>query len=65
MQILQTLLTMVLGTLVWVIVTLCTRPEDMETLKEFYLRARPMGYWRSYGVSLEMSMRKNSRSSDF
>ncbi len=46
MQILQALLTMVLGTLVWVIVTLCTRPEDMETLKEFYLRARPMGYWR-------------------
>ena len=45
MQILQALVSLVLNLAIWILVTLCTPPEDMETLKKFYLRARPMGCW--------------------
>ncbi|MBI1291706.1 sodium:solute symporter [bacterium] len=36
---------LVISLVTWVTVTLCTKPEDMETLKAFYKRARPMGAW--------------------
>ena len=46
MAILQAVLSMIMSTTSWVIATLLTKPEDMEILKEFYLRVRPCGYWR-------------------
>ncbi|MCE5341804.1 MAG: hypothetical protein LLF92_11870 [Planctomycetaceae bacterium] len=36
---------MVLTTVVWVVVAIFTKPADIEVLKEFYRRARPMGAW--------------------
>ena len=45
MQLLQAVVALAVNTAIWLTVTLLTRPEDMEVLKEFYLRARPMGCW--------------------
>ncbi len=33
-------------TVVWVVVTLATKPDDEELLKKFYMKARPLGYWK-------------------
>jgi Na+/proline symporter len=35
-----------LTTLCWFAVTLLTKPDDETALKEFYRRARPLGFWR-------------------
>ena len=32
-------------TILWILVTLATKPDDMELLKAFYRRARPLGFW--------------------
>lgn len=45
MQLLQAVVSLAVNTGIWFAVTLLTRPEEMEVLKEFYLRARPMGCW--------------------
>ena len=45
MQLLQAVVALAVNTGIWLAVTVLTRPEDMEVLKEFYLRARPMGCW--------------------
>lgn len=45
MAILQAAVALVINTGIWIAVTCCTKPEDMAILKEFYLRARPMGCW--------------------
>lgn len=45
MAMLQAVIAMTLTTALWVTVTLVTRPHDMQTLKTFYRRARPMGLW--------------------
>ena len=45
MAMLQAVLAMAIGTVVWVVVTLLTPPEKMEDLKNFYRKARPMGCW--------------------
>ncbi len=46
------LLFMVLGTaLVWGPVTLATPAVDRATLKQFYARVRPPGFWRHVGVA--------------
>ncbi len=42
----QYTLTILLSTVVWVIVTLLTRPVSMEHLVEFYRRVGPAGWWR-------------------
>lgn len=42
---LATLTGIVLTTILWIIVTLSTKPDDPELLKNFYRRARPMGFW--------------------
>ena len=42
---LATLSGMALTTLLWFIVALATPPDDMETLKAFFRRARPLGFW--------------------
>ncbi len=46
MLILQAVVALVINTFIWLVVTWSTKPEDMEILKEFYMRARPMGYWK-------------------
>lgn len=45
MDILHAAMAMALTTLLWIAVALATRPEAMEPLKQFFLRARPMGLW--------------------
>ncbi|WP_442484557.1 sodium:solute symporter family transporter [Aeoliella sp. SH292] len=45
MDMMQAAIGMAITCMAWVLVTLLTKPEPMETLTEFYLRARPMGYW--------------------
>jgi Na+/proline symporter len=46
MGMLQAVLGVGLTTILWVIVTLVTRPQPMSQLVAFYRRARPMGHWR-------------------
>jgi solute:Na+ symporter, SSS family len=45
MAMLQAVIAMVVTTVIWILVTLLTKPEDMEVLKKFYRRAHPMGHW--------------------
>jgi Na+/proline symporter len=45
MQMYQAIISMIINTSAWVIVTLLTKPEDMELLKNFYRRAHPLGLW--------------------
>ena len=42
---LATLTGMAVTTVLWIAVTLLTRPDDMEILKEFYRRSKPLGFW--------------------
>ena len=53
MGILQALIALVLNTSLWILVTLLTKPEDMNILKSFYLKANPMGYWAPVRKCLE------------
>ncbi|MBI3996108.1 MAG: Na+:solute symporter [Candidatus Omnitrophica bacterium] len=47
---------MVVGTaLVWLPVTLLTSPVDWATLKQFYARVRPPGWWREVAVAAPAS----------
>ena len=32
-------------TVIWVIVALCTRPDDKEHLRNFYRKVKPSGWW--------------------
>jgi solute:Na+ symporter, SSS family len=45
MGMIQAVIAMVTTTLLWVTVTLLTKPQEMDTLKRFYVRAKPMGAW--------------------
>jgi hypothetical protein len=45
MAMLQAVIAMVLTTMIWILVTLATPPERMDTLMTFYHRAKPMGAW--------------------
>lgn len=54
MAMLQAVLAMALTTGIWILVALVTPPEPMETLKAFYVRAKPMGYWRPVRRALEL-----------
>jgi hypothetical protein len=60
---LATLTGMAATTAVWVAVTLLTRPDDMEILKEFYRRAKPLGFWGPVrrAVGDEMDSRSRGR----
>jgi len=42
----QYTLTIIFSTVVWIAVTLLTRPVSMKHLVEFYQRVRPAGWWR-------------------
>ncbi len=46
MIMLQALVSIVITTCLWVLVVIVTRPETDQTLKAFYLIARPLGAWR-------------------
>ena len=50
---LQAIAGMVLTTVAWVIVVMFTKPTDMEVLKRFYRKARPMGLWRPVRDAVE------------
>jgi Na+/proline symporter len=41
----QTLLVMGITTLLWVVVALLTKPDPEQLLSDFYVRARPLGFW--------------------
>ena len=45
MAMLQAVISMVITTVIWVIITLFTKPIDMEILKDFYRKAKPLGCW--------------------
>ncbi|MEQ8847731.1 hypothetical protein [Botrimarina sp.] len=45
MDMLQAALGMAITFVLSIVVTLATRPESLDTLKGFYRRARPMGWW--------------------
>jgi Na+/proline symporter len=45
MAMVQALLAMTLTTALWIVTTLVTRPESEATLRAFYLRAQPPGWW--------------------
>jgi hypothetical protein len=45
MQVLRVLIALGITTMMWVLVTLLTKPEDMSVLKNFYRRALPFGAW--------------------
>ncbi len=41
----QILIAMAFSTVLWVAVALLTKPDDEQTLRRFYERARPLGWW--------------------
>ena len=45
MAMLQAVIAIGVTTTIWLATALLTPPEDMERLKRFYRRARPMGHW--------------------
>lgn len=53
MGMLMAIISMFITTCIWIIVTLLTEPEDMESLKAFYIKVRPMGLWKPVRVVLE------------
>ena len=53
MAMLQAVLAMATTTTIWVVVTLLTPHESMQTLKAFYLKAKPMGRWEPVRLAIE------------
>jgi hypothetical protein len=53
MQIYQAIISLLVTTLTWVIVTLFTKPEVMDLLKNFYRRAHPQGFWKPVRQAVE------------
>ena len=39
-----------------VLVTLCTRPEEPEVLRRFYLKARPPGFWGPVAATMTIDV---------
>jgi Na+/proline symporter len=54
MQMYQAVFSMVITTTAWLIVTLLTKPEDMELLKSFYRKANPVGLWGPVRRAIEV-----------
>jgi solute:Na+ symporter, SSS family len=48
-----------------VIGSLATRPTDMETLKSFYVKTRPWGWWAPVHAALEAEGRRIAKNTDF
>ena len=53
MQVYQAVISMSITTAAWVLVTVLTKPEDMELLKQFYRKARPLGLWGPVRQAIE------------
>ena len=53
MQMYQAVISMFITTCAWMFVALITKPEDMELLKSFYRKARPMGLWGPVKKAIE------------
>ena len=53
MQMYQAIISMTINTSAWITVTLLTKPEDMELLKNFYRRAHPLGLWKPVRQAIE------------
>jgi Na+/proline symporter len=53
MQMYQAVISMFFTTCAWMVVTLITKPEDMELLKSFYRKARPLGLWGPVKKAIE------------
>ena len=53
MGMLQAIIAMVVTTIIWVAVTLYTKPSDMKVLKKFYLKVKPVGCWGPVIKALE------------
>lgn len=47
--------TVAFTTVIWVLVTFLTRPEQSELLKNFYIRVKPGGWWGKYAESTSNS----------
>lgn len=56
----QTLVVMGATTLLWVSVALLTPPDPPELLRDFYERARPLGWWKHYQLHSIMALRSNA-----
>ena len=54
MEMYQAIISMLINTSTWVTVTLLTKPEDMEILKNFYRKARPLGFWGPVRRAVEL-----------
>ncbi|OHB51458.1 MAG: hypothetical protein A2Y12_08560 [Planctomycetes bacterium GWF2_42_9] len=53
MQMYQAIISMLITTAAWVAVTLLTKPEDMDLLKNLYRKAHPPGLWKPVRLALE------------
>lgn len=53
MGMLMAIISMLVTSCIWIVVTLLTQPEDMKVLKAFYSKARPMGQWKPVRTELD------------
>jgi Na+/proline symporter len=53
MQMYQAVISMFITTCAWMFVAFITKPEDMELLKSFYRKARPLGLWGPVRQAIE------------
>jgi Na+/proline symporter len=53
------LFTTLFTTIIWISVTLLTKPEKIETLKNFYQKVEPEGAWNSIRRKLELPNKKS------
>jgi len=60
MNMLLAALGIVVTTILWITITLLTKPEDFESLKKFYRRARPEGIWGPVRKAVEQEDKENN-----
>jgi Na+/proline symporter len=53
MKMYQAIISMGITTSLWMLVTLLTKPEDMDLLKNFYRKAHPIGFWKPVRQAIE------------
>jgi len=53
MQMYQAIIAMVITTILWMLVAIFTKPEDMELLKNFYRKSHPQGFWKPVRLAIE------------
>ncbi len=57
----QTLLVMGITTLLWIIVALLTKPDPEQLLSDFYVRARPLGFWGPFQKLATAEVKRSAR----